>query len=286
MSSFYMRSAITKLLNHMKFNEKFEKIVNKNNSLLCIGLDIDQEKMPKFLFDSSKTPYLDFNKSIIDTTKDIVCAYKINMAFYEVFGKEGFDLLEKTMDYIPRDIIIILDGKRNDIGNTAKKYAQSLFETFNADAVTVNPYLGIDGVKPFLEYQDKCSLILCRTSNSSARDFQDIESNKIPLYEIVADKIKNWNSYGNCGAVVGATYPDELQKIRELLGDEILILIPGIGVQGGDVEKTVKYGTNKDGKMAIIVSGRSIIYAGNDKNFTLESREAAKNLRSKINKYR
>ena len=270
----------------MKFNEKLEKIVNKNNSLLCVGLDIDQEKMPKFLFDSSKTPYLDFNKSIIDTTKDIVCAYKINMAFYEVFGKEGFDLLEKTIDYIPKDIIIILDGKRNDIGNTAKKYAQSLFETFNADAVTVNPYLGIDGVKPFLEYKDKCSFILCRTSNSSARDFQDIESNKIPLYEIVADKIKDWNSYGNCGAVVGATYPDELQKIRVLLGDEILILIPGIGAQGGDVEKTVKYGTNKDGKMAIIVSGRSIIYAGNDKNFTAESREAAKNLRSKINKYR
>ena len=286
MSSFYMESAITKLLNHMKFNEKLEKIVNKNNSLLCVGLDIDQEKMHKFLFDSSKTPYLDFNKSIIDTTKDIVCAYKINMAFYEVFGNEGFDLLEKTIDYIPKDIIIILDGKRNDIGNTAKKYAQSLFETFNADAATVNPYLGIDGVKPFLEYKDKCSFILCRTSNYSAGDFQDLESNKIPLYEIVADKIKNWNSYGNCGAVVGATYPDELKKIRVILGDEILILIPGIGAQGGDVEKTVKYGTNKDGKMAIIVSGRSIIYAGNDKNFTAESREAAKNLRSKINKYR
>ncbi|MCK5636456.1 MAG: orotidine-5'-phosphate decarboxylase [Thermoplasmatales archaeon] len=270
----------------MRFNEKLEKIVNKNNSLLCVALDIDKEKMPKFLFESSKTPYLDFNKSIIDATKDLVCAYKLNMAFYEVFGKEGFDLLEKTIAHIPKGIVVILDGKRNDIGNTAKKYAQSLFETFQADAVTVNPYLGIDGVKPFLEYKDKCSFILCRTSNSSARDFQDLESNKIPLYESVANKIKDWNSYGNCGAVVGATYPNELQKIRALFGDDIPILIPGIGAQGGDVEKTVKYGTNKNGKMAVIVSGRSIIYAGNDKNFAEKSRAAAKNLKDKTNKYR
>ncbi len=263
----------------MKFNEKLEKIVRKNNSLLCVGLDVDREKMPKFFFESSKSPYLDFNKSIINATKDLVCGYKLNMAFYEVLGKDGFDLLEKTISYIPKDIVVILDGKRNDIGNTAKKYAKSLFETFNADAATINPYLGIDGVKPFLEYKDKCSFILCRTSNASAGDFQDLESNKTPLYEIVANKINDWNSYGNCGAVVGATYPKELQRIRTLLGDETPILVPGIGAQGGDVEKTVKYGTNKDGKMAIIVSSRSIIYAE-------KSRDAAISLRDKINKFR
>jgi len=263
----------------MKFKEKLKKIVNKNNSLLCVGLDIDKEKMPKFLFESSKNPYLDFNKSIIDATEDLVCAYKLNMAFYEVLGKDGFSFLEKTIDLIPKDIVIILDGKRNDIGNTAKKYAKSMFETFNADAATVNPYLGIDGVKPFLEYKDKCSFILCRTSNSSASEFQDLETDNITLYENVARKIKDWNSYDNCGAVVGATYPDELKKIRIILGEDIPILIPGVGAQGGDVESTVKFGTNNKGKMAIIVSSRSIIYSE-------KPRESAISLKEKINKFR
>ena len=270
----------------MKFNEKLEKIVKKNDSLLCVGLDIDKDRMPKFLFKSSKTPYLDFNKSIIDATKDLVCAYKLNMAFYEALGKEGYNILEKTIAYIPKDVIIILDGKRNDIGNTAKKYAQSLFETLNADAVTVNPYLGIDGVKPFLEYRDKCTFILCRTSNSSARDFQDLKSNNMPLYESVAHKIKDWNSYGNCGAVVGATYPDELKQIRKILGEDIPILIPGIGAQGGDVKKTVEFGTNDKGKNAIVVSSRSIIYASSNYSYVVDSRDAAISLRNDINNYR
>jgi len=263
----------------MNFNEKLENIVMKNNSLLCVGLDIDKEKIPATFFDTSKNPFLDFVKMIINDTKDFVCAYKLNMAFYEVLGINGYKILSKTIDYIPKDIIIILDGKRNDIGNTAKKYAKSLFETLNSDAVTINPYLGVDGVKPFLEYKDKCSFILCRTSNSSAGDFQDIKSNNIPLYQTVASKIKSWNSHGNCGAVVGATYPDELKIIRDILGEDIPILIPGIGAQGGDVKKTVKYGTNKDGKMAIINSSRSIIYAEN-------AREAAKSLNGELNKYK
>jgi len=261
----------------MNFNEKLENIVIKNDSLLCVGLDIDKEKIPATLFETSKNPYLDFNKMIIDNTKDFVCAYKLNMAFYEVLGIDGYKILSKTIDYIPKDIIIILDGKRNDIGNTAKKYAKSLFDTLNSDAVTINPFLGIDGVKPFLEYKDKCSFILCRTSNSSAGDFQDIKSNNIPLYQTVAHKIKNWTTYGTCGAVVGATYADELKIIRDILGEDIPILIPGIGAQGGDVEKTVKYGTNKEGKMAIINSSRSIIYSENP-------RDAANSLKCEINK--
>jgi len=257
----------------MNFKEKLGRIVDRNNSILCVGLDIDKDKMPK------DVSYLDFNKDIIDQTKDLVCAYKINMAFYEVLGKQGYELLEKTIDYISKDVIIILDGKRNDIGNTAKKYAQSLFETLKADAVTVNPYLGSDGIKPFLDYKDKCSFVLCRTSNASAKELQDLKSDDKPLYEHVAENIIQWNKTGCCGAVVGATYPEELKQIRGILGEDIPLLIPGIGAQGGDVQKTVENGTNKKGKMAVINSSRGIIYATSPKKEAL-------NLRDKINKYR
>ena len=270
----------------MNFKQKLTAISHNNNSLVCIGLDVDKEKMPKFLFESSKHPYLEFNKSIIDSTKDIVCAYKLNMAFYEVLGTEGFELLKKTIKHIPKDVVVILDGKRNDVGNTARKYAQTLFETLSADAITVNPYLGKDGVAPFLEYKDKCSFILCRTSNASAGDFQDLAVSETLLYQIVAKKIKEWNENDNCGAVVGATYPEELKTIRSILGDEIPILIPGIGKQGGDVEKTIKNGTNSKGKMAVINSSRGIIFAGDDEDFATVSREKAISLRDEINKYR
>ena len=281
-----MRISISTGRGCMNFREKLSNIVHKNDSLVCIGLDIDKEKMPKFLFESSKNPFLEFNKSIIESTKDLVCAYKLNMAFYEVLGKEGNDLLQKTIGYIPKDVVIILDGKRNDIGNTAKKYAQSLFETYRADAVTVNPYLGKDSVMPFLEYKDKCSFVLCRTSNPSATDFQDLKVSSTPLYQLVAQKIREWNIYGNCGAVVGATYPDELKIIRDILGEDSPLLIPGIGKQGGDVEKTVKNGTNSNGEMAIINSSREIVYAGLDKDFAEKSRDKTSSLRKEINKYR
>lgn len=270
----------------MNFNEKLQRIVNKNNSLVCVGLDIDKDRMPKFLFEKRKNPYLDFNKKIIDSTKDQVCAYKLNMAFYEVLGKKGIDLLEKTIEYIPNDIVVILDGKRNDIGNTARKYAQSLFETLKADAVTINPYLGKDGIVPFLEYKNKCSFILCRTSNPSAIDIQDAKISASPLYELVANKIKEWNIFFNCGAVVGATYPSELKKIRGILGDEIPLLIPGIGAQGGDIEKTVEYGTNKNKQNAIINSSRGIIYADTSKDFPKVSRYKATQLKDEINRFR
>ena len=250
----------------MKFQEKFEKIRNKNNSLLCVGLDVDKDKINKSC--------LDFNKEIIDSTKDLVCAYKLNMAFYEALGLDGYKIIAQTIDYIPKDVVVILDGKRNDIGNTAKKYAQSLFEIFNSDAVTVNPYLGFDGVKPFIDYKEKCSFILCRTSNQSAKDFQDIKTDKF-LYEKVAEKIKEWNTNKNCGAVVGATYPDELKKIRGILGQDLPILIPGIGAQGGDVQKTIEV----SGDNSIIVSSRGIIYSKNP-------RESAIKLKEEINKFR
>jgi orotidine 5'-phosphate decarboxylase subfamily 2 len=270
----------------MDFKQKLLNISKKNNSLLCVGLDIDKDKIPRFLFQSARDPFFEFNKMIIDATKDIVCAYKLNMAFYEVFGRDGFDLLEKTIRYIPKNIVVIVDGKRNDIGNTARKYAQSLFDTFHADAVTINPYLGIDGIIPFLEYNDKCSFILCRTSNPSAGDFQDLTVTKTPLYQIIAQKIREWSVHGTCGAVVGATYPNELKTIREILGEDIPLLIPGIGKQGGDVKKTVKYGTDAAGENAVINSSRGIIYAGKDESFTEASRISAISLRDEINRYR
>jgi len=271
----------------MKFGDKLENISNKNNSLLCVGLDIDSEKIPKFLFNESKKPFLDFNKKIIDETKDLVCAYKLNMAFYEALGENGLSTLKETINHIPKEILIILDGKRNDIGNTANKYAQSLFDGLKADAITINPYLGEDGITPFLKYEEKCSFILCRTSNPSAGDFQDLKISDKKLYEHVAMKIKKWNTqYQNCGAVVGATYPDELKTIRKILGEDIPLLIPGIGKQGGDIQKTIKYGTNAKGEMAIINSSRGIIYSSNDKDFYIKARESAEELNKKINSFR
>jgi len=270
----------------MNWRQKLLDVTCQNNSLLCVGLDTDVGKIPKFLQESSKKPLFDFNKAIIDATKDLVCAYKLNMAFYEVVGKKGIDALEKTIRYIPSNIVIILDGKRNDICSTAQKYAQSLFETFKADAITINPYLGKDGITPFLDYKDKCSFILCRTSNPSAGDFQDLIVSSTPLYQIVAKKIREWNVNNNCGAVVGATYPEELKTVRTILGEHVPILIPGIGKQGGDIEKTVRNGTNSKKEMALINSSREIIFAGDQRDFAEQSRKKAELVRNEINKYR
>lgn len=268
------------------FQRKLEKIIQKNNSLVCVGLDIDTKKMPSFLFHLNNNPYSEFTKAIINTTSDVVCAYKLNLAFYEALGAEGWNILKQTIQHIPKEVIIILDGKRNDIGNTAEKYASALFDGLGADATTVNPYLGWDGIQPFLKYSHTCSFVLCRTSNPSAVDFQDMCIEGKPLYMHVAEHVLQWNKHGCCGVVVGATYPEELKNIREVLGDSIPFLIPGVGSQGGDVEKTVEYGTNAKGTMAIVNSSRGIIYAGNDENFAEDARDAACFLRDEINRYR
>ncbi|RLF31008.1 MAG: orotidine-5'-phosphate decarboxylase [Thermoplasmata archaeon] len=270
----------------MDFKQKLIRASKKNNTLLCVGLDIDKEKIPRFLLDR-KEPFVEFNKAIIDATNDLVCAYKLNIAFYEILAEKAYDVLKKTIDHIPKDIPVILDGKRNDITHTAEKYAKTIFEIFNADATTVNPYLGFDSIKPFLEYKEKSTFILCRTSNPSAREIQDLKINNKPLYQIIAEKARKWNKYSsNCGLVVGATYPTELKIIRETVGEDLPILIPGIGKQGGNIEKTVKNGTNSKGELAIINSSRSIIYASNNENFAKEARKKAISLKEEINKYR
>jgi len=264
----------------MKFIEKLIGASRKNNSLLCVGLDPDRGRIPKGI------GMAEFNKAIVEATTDLVCAYKLNLAFYESEGDEGLDALKKTVKYIPDGIPVIGDAKRGDIGNTAKAYATAIFDILNFDATTVNPYLGFDSLEPFLQYQDKGIFILCRTSNAGAMDFQSLrcetESGTRPLFEVVARKASEWNRNGNIGLVVGATYPEELKLIRQNYSD-MPILIPGIGAQGGDLELAVRYGVNNQGERAIINSSRQIIYASQGKDFAEAARRAAAELRNQIN---
>ncbi|MFC1986081.1 orotidine-5'-phosphate decarboxylase [Chloroflexota bacterium] len=264
----------------MNFMEKLNSATRKNKSLLCVGLDPDLQLMP------DKVGIFEFNKAIIDATSDLVCAYKLNLAFYEALEDEGYDTLKRSIKYIPGDIPIIGDAKRGDIGNTAKAYAKNIFDNLNCDATTVNPYLGFDSVEPFIQYRDKGIFILCRTSNAGAVDFQSLqceaENGHRSLFEIVALRASQWNTHGNIGLVVGATYPEELRLIRQSHPDTPL-LIPGIGAQGGDLALTIRYGVDTKGEKAIINSSRQIIYASRGRNFAEATRHAATELRNQIN---
>jgi len=228
---------------------------------------------------------LEFNKAIIEATSDLVCAYKPNLAFYEALGSEGLAILEKTVRYVPGDIPVIADAKRGDIGNTARAYARALFSVFGFDAATVNPYLGFDSIEPFINNQDKGVFILCRTSNPGATDFQNLCTNGVPLYEVVAQKAREWNIHGNIGLVVGATYPEELKRVRSIC-PEMPLLIPGIGAQGGDLAAAVRYGADAGGQKVIISVSRQILYASQDKDFAQAARNTAREIRTQINDYR
>ncbi len=267
----------------MSFIEKLTNVTQKNKSLLCVGLDPDPELMP------DGVSIFEFNRAIIEATSDLVCAYKLNLAFYEVLEGDGLDALKRTIRYIPDDIPVIGDAKRGDIGNTAKAYAKSLFVNFNFDATTVSPYLGFDSIEPFIQYHDRGVFVLCRTSNAGAVDFQalrsEVEGSYRPLFEIVALKVSQWNTYDNLGLVIGATYPEELKLIRQN-HPNIPILIPGIGAQGGDMASAVRYGVNAQGEKAIINSSRQIIYASREQDFAQAARRAATELRDQINYYR
>jgi orotidine-5'-phosphate decarboxylase len=267
----------------VNFLEKLTDATERNNSLLCIGLDPDPELMP------AKIDVFKFNKAIIDATSDLVCAYKLNLAFYEALGFDGLDAMKHTIKYVPDNIPVIGDAKRGDIGNTARAYAKAIFDIFNFDATTVNPYLGFDSVEPFIEYWDRGVFILCRTSNPGAVDFQNLrlqtEHKQFPLFEIVALRAAQWNKHGNIGLVVGATYPEELKLIRQNHPD-MLLLIPGIGAQGGDLASAVRYGIDAQGRKAIISSSRQIIYASIEKDFAQAAQQAASSLRGQINYYR
>lgn len=266
----------------MDFWTKLRQAVQRNHSLVCVGLDPDPALMPPLSVG-------DFNKAIIDATSDLVCAYKPNLAFYEALGIEGLTALQRTIDYIPDNVPIIGDAKRGDIGNTARAYAKALFETFGFDAATVNPYLGYDSIEPFINYKDKAVFILCRTSNAGAADFQGLslwspalDCRQQPLFKAVAQKAKEWNRYSNVGLVVGATCPQELEEIRQLC-PEMTLLIPGIGAEGGELEPAVRHGVDAQGRGAIFNSSRQILYASKGSDFAQAARRATDDLRCRIN---
>lgn len=273
----------------MDFLTKLDSAVTKNNSLLCVGLDPNIGLLPEHLRNET-TPYLTFNKAIIDAVAESVCAFKPNSAFYESRGAKGIEELKATFEYIQSkhpEIPIILDFKRGDIGSTNDEYAKFAFEYLGADAITIQPYMGREAVEPFLDYKQKGIIVLARTSNSGAGEIQDLEVDGRKLYLRLVDNIlQNWNANKNCLLVVGATYPDELAQIRELTGDEIVYLVPGVGAQGGDVEATVKAGQNASGKGIIINSTRDIIYASLTEDFAEVAGSRAKEVRDEINKYR
>jgi len=258
----------------------------RNNSLVCVGLDPELEKIPQHIR-ALPQPLFEFNRRIIDATAQFACCFKPQFAHYAALGAE--EELLATIRYIHEShpgLPVILDSKRGDIGSTAAKYAQESFGRYVADAVTVNPYLGSDSVEPYLKWTDRGVIILCRTSNPGARDFQDLTHEGKPLYRHVAERVaKDWNGGGQCMLVIGATYPKELAEIRATVG-ELPFLVPGVGAQGGDVAAAVRAGRTADGLGMVLNSSRGIIYAGGGEDFAEAAREAARKLRDEINLYR
>jgi len=265
----------------MTFIQKLEKRWN-DNKMVCVGLDTDPNRFPEIIGKSADQIYA-FSRAIVDATADLVCAYKPQIAHFASLQAE--DQLKDIIDYIHTnypEVPVILDAKRGDIGSTAERYAKEAFERYEADAVTVNPYLGLDGVKPFTDYADKGVILLCRTSNSSAKDLQDLLVDEQPFYEHVARIItEEWNENNNCAIVVGATWPKQLGDIRKIIGD-MPILVPGIGAQGGDLEGTLENGLNSNKQGLIISSSRGIIYASEGDDFAESARAVVINLNNSI----
>jgi len=261
--------------------DKYNSRADTVNSLLCVGLDSEYERLPE-RFKDAQLPQFAFNRWIIEQTYWYVSAYKPNMAFYEARGEEGLRSLVMTMDYLRYqhpDILTICDAKRADIGSTNQGYVAGLLDRLGFDAITLNPYLGREALAPFLNRADKGCILLCRTSNPGASEFQDLKIEGKPLWRVVAERVaQEWNTNNNCMLVAGATYPDELRAIRAAVG-EMTLLVPGIGAQGGDVEQTVRAGLNTQKKGMIINVSRSILFAENPQH-------EAETLRDQINQYR
>lgn len=246
--------------------------IRAKKSFLCVGLDTDLTKIPKHLLDE-EDPAFAFNKAIIDATAAYTVAYKLNTAFYEAQGLKGWESLEKTRAYIPKNIFTIADAKRGDIGNTGEQYAKTFFETYPFDSVTVAPYMGEDSVKPFLQHEGKWAIVLGLTSNKGSHDFQLEKCGDEFLYERVMRTVSNWGNPDNLMFVVGATQAEQLKHVRELMPDHFF-LIPGVGAQGGDVATVCTHALNKDGGVLINVS-RGVIYAGNGNDFAEKAKAAA-----------
>lgn len=246
--------------------------IRRKKSYLCVGLDSDITKIPKHLLQHDD-PVFVFNQSIIDATKDLCVSYKINTAFYESRGLQGWQSMEKTLAYIPKDIFTIADAKRGDIGNTSTQYAKAFFEALSFDSITVAPYMGKDSVKPFLDVANKWTIVLGLTSNEGAYDFQYLKTEQDELYKQVIRKVSSWGSPENLMFVIGATKTAQLREVRALIPDHFL-LVPGVGAQGGSLEEVSKIGMNQDVGLLVNAS-RQILFAGDGPDFAEKAREEA-----------
>ena len=261
--------------------QKYEERVDEVNSLVCVGLDSDVAKIPES-FKNSEFPQFEFNKYIVEQTHEFAAAYKLDTAFYENRGEQGIREMRLTMNYLTGahpGILTICDAKRGDVAHVNEQYVKAYFDSLGFDAITLHPYMGKESLEPFLARKEKASIILCRTSNPGAKEFQDLNRGGKPLWQDVAEKVSNeWNTNGNCMLVVGATYPEAMKQVRDIVGD-MTILAPGIGFQEGDLGATVQAGLNSQGKGLIIHSSRAIIFSADPKTETLK-------LREKINAWR
>ena len=273
-----------------KFIRQLEAAWAANDSLLCVGIDPDLARIPAVLKDKPHA-ILEFGRAIVDATADLVCAFKPQIAYFHAERAE--EQLEELIAYIHRrhpGIPVILDAKRGDVGSTAEQYAREAFERYNADAVTISPFLGHDSVTPYTDHADRGVIILCRTSNPGGSDLQFLEidgpAGRERLYQRIARVVAHdWNGNGNCALVVGATFPEELAEVRRIVGD-LPLLVPGIGAQGGDIEATVQAGRTARGAGLIISSSRAILYASAGEDFAVAARAAASATRDAINRYR
>ncbi len=268
----------------MTFLKKLRNAQRRQKSLLCVGLDPDPSLLPTHL-PRTANGVIEFNRHIIEATHDLVCAYKLNLAFYEALGIDGWRVIQETLQFIPRHLLTIGDGKRGDIGNTSERYAAALFGDLGFDAITVTPYMGYDSLEPFLRDSSRGVFILALTSNNGSRDFQRLLLGGRPLYEKVIQTALRWNNKKNIGFVVGATNPDELEPIRKQ-APSVPLLIPGVGSQGGDVLAAVKYGCTKQGDLAVINAGRSILYVSRGRDFARAARRETSRLRSQMERIR
>ena len=267
------------------FRELLEKKWEEGK-FVCIGLDTDLEKIPEVIRqEDTRTTMVAFNRAIVDATKGVACAYKLNPAFYEARGDEGWNAMRETIAYILEiapEAPVILDAKRADIAHTNERYVDSAFTYFRADAVTVSPYLGGEPLAPFFRNKDKGVIVLCHTSNPGAGEIQELDVGGEPLYAVIARlAAQKWNGNGNCCAMVGATYPEELANVRKIVGD-MPILIAGIGAQNGDLAKTIRVGLDSRKKGLIVNASRSVIFASRGADFAEAAKEKAEELHSAI----
>lgn len=260
----------------MSFTQALTTRSHATHSRVCVGLDPDPSRLPD-QFNGRPDRVVEFLKVIVDATHDLACAYKPNLAFFGSLGLDGLSILRSVRDKVPVDVPVILDFKAGDIGNTADRYAAMAYDVIGADAVTVNPYMGLDAVKPFLR-RNRCAFALCLTSNDSASQFQRLPADGQPLFQHIASVVSSWSHHGECGLVVGATQADDLSRIREL-APTLPILVPGVGAQGGDAEAVVRNGSDADGGGLLINASRSILYASSGDDYADKARETTEALR-------